>query len=138
MTIRSRKFRGRRTHGRGVKAGRGKGKRGGSGNAGGHKHRWIATVKYVPGHYGVHGFKRPVTAGRGVKSINVGDIERMFPTRVGKGDLSGKEVDLEAAGIQKLLGSGRISVPVVIRVARASPRARAKVEAAGGKVIQPE
>ena len=44
------KHRGRcRTHGRGHKAGRGAGKRGGRGNAGMNKHRVMTRIKYMPG-----------------------------------------------------------------------------------------
>ena len=48
------KHRGRcRTHGRGHKAGRGAGKRGGRGNAGMNKHRVMTRIKYMPGHWGI-------------------------------------------------------------------------------------
>ncbi len=40
MPSRTRKFRGLRTHGRGIKAGRGAGKQGGRGNAGLHKYKF--------------------------------------------------------------------------------------------------
>jgi large subunit ribosomal protein L15 len=59
MVSKTRRFRGSRTHGRGHKAGRGKGKRGGFGNAGLHKHKFKWMVKYDPDHFGRHGFKRP-------------------------------------------------------------------------------
>ena len=57
MGKKAQKHRGRcRTHGRGHKAGRGAGKRGGRGNAGLNKHRVMTRVKYMPGHWGMHGF----------------------------------------------------------------------------------
>ena len=59
MVSKTSKYRGGRTHGRGRKAGRGAGLRGGRGNAGLHKHKWISTVKYSPEHFGRRGFKRP-------------------------------------------------------------------------------
>src|SRR5438477_64347 len=67
MVSRTRKLRGSRTHGRGKKHGRGAGGRGGTGNAGLHKHKFKSMIKYDPEHFGRHGFTRhaqmhPVTA----------------------------------------------------------------------------
>jgi len=141
MPIRSKKFRGRRTHGQGIKASRGKGKRGGHGNAGGHKHKWIGVVQYAPDHFGVHGFKRPKAVQREVKAINVGDLERIIPDLVNKGSAKaagkGYDVDLDAAGFDKLLGTGRVTMPLNVKVASASEHAKDKVGAAGGKVLEP-
>ena len=59
MGTKANKHRGRnRYHGRGKKAGRGAGKRGGRGNAGMNKHRVMTRIKYMPGHWGMHGFNR--------------------------------------------------------------------------------
>jgi len=44
-------------------------------------------------------------------------------------------VDLNNLGLQKLLGSGQISTPMVIQVDTATARAVEKVKAAGGEVI---
>ncbi|HEX2065989.1 MAG TPA: uL15m family ribosomal protein, partial [Candidatus Thermoplasmatota archaeon] len=60
------------------------------------------------------------------ETVNVGDLAVRFP---GQG-----EIDLEAAGIGKLLGSGSIGHKVVVRVDQASPGAIEKVQAAGGQV----
>jgi large subunit ribosomal protein L15 len=54
----TKKFRGSRTHGRGKKAGRGAGLRGGRGNAGLLKHRYMYMIKNMPNHFGKQGFKR--------------------------------------------------------------------------------
>ena len=43
----------------GKKSGRGAGKHGGTGNAGLHKHKVMHMLKYMPDHFGRHGFKRP-------------------------------------------------------------------------------
>ena len=45
MVSKTDKYRGSRTHGRGKKAGRGAGKRGGKGNAGLLKHKYISIIK---------------------------------------------------------------------------------------------
>jgi ribosomal protein L15 len=46
-------------------------------------------------------------------------------------------VDLTKAGVDKLLGSGRVPIPLTINVASASDKAIAKVAGAGGAVNLP-
>jgi large subunit ribosomal protein L15 len=137
---RTEKHRGSRTHGRGKKAGRGAGKRGGRGNAGLHKHKYITTVKYDPAHFGRYGFKRPKRPSeKALKTINVGQLEERLESFIKKGTAkrvgSGFEVDLSSAGIDKLLGSGKIQKSLQIKVEGASQLAISKVESAGGKVV---
>ena len=47
-------------------------------------------------------------------------------------------VDLTGMGVDKLLGSGRIGTPVAIKVAEASAKAKEKLKAAGGELIEEE
>ena len=67
--------------------------------------------------------------------INLKDLERIGP----RGNL--ELMDLKEAGLVKqgfdgvkVLGEGNLSFPVVLKVHGASKTARAKIEAAGGKV----
>jgi large subunit ribosomal protein L15 len=132
------KHRGSRTHGRGKKAGRGHGKRGGVGAAGGHKHKWIATLKYDRDHYGQKGkgFKRPQSVVGQPVTINVSQLRLVKERLIKKGvEEGGKELDLTALGYDKLLGSGACQGAWEVKVDEATPRAIEKVEAAGGKVI---
>ncbi len=136
MPSRTSKFRGSRNHGRGFKAGRGHGKRGGSGNAGGHKHHWIRVVKYHPLHFGVHGFKRPPEIVVEEKAINVQQVEESLARLLSDGHAKaagGKvDVDLGAAGYDKLLGGGRVTRTLSIKVGKFVKRAQEKVERVGG------
>jgi len=126
MVSRTNKFRGRsRYHGRGKKAGRGAGKRGGRGNAGLNKHKVMTRLKYMPGHWGMHGFNRHPGLRVVNASINLGKV-----AEIAEGD----SINLTEIGFDKLLGRGTISRPLVITVKEASSRAIEKVEAAGGKV----
>ena len=126
MVSRTNKFRGRsRYHGRGKKAGRGAGLRGGRGNAGINKHRLMTRLKYMPGHWGMHGFNRHPK----LRNVNV-SINLMQVSQMAEGD----SIDLTEMGYDKLLGSGRIDRALNILVASASARAIEKVEAAGGSV----
>jgi large subunit ribosomal protein L15 len=139
---RTRKKRGQRTHGRGQKAGRGKGKRGGSGNAGLLKHKWKWVVKYDPDHFGSYGFKRHAASPGTTRAINLetlenaldGFVEQGVAKKVGKG----YRVNLQAAGYAKLLGRGTVGVPLTVVVPVATPKAVQKVEAAGGQVVPRE
>jgi large subunit ribosomal protein L15 len=142
MRHRTEKYRGRRTHGRGKKAGRGAGLRGGKGNAGLHKHKYIYTVKYDPYHFGRYGFKRHASLIEEKVTINVGNLQTELPKYLeygmAKKEAGGIVIDLTQSKYNKLLGGGNIKTPVTIRVHEATAIARQKVEAAGGKVETPE
>lgn len=140
MVSRTRKLRGSRTHGRGKKHGRGAGGRGGTGNAGLHKHKFKWMIKYDPEHFGRHGFTRHAQI-RETIAIDLEDLARRLGELEAAGhaakDNSRINVDLTAAGIDKLLGSGRVGVPMRITVAKASDAAVSKVAGAGGEVVLP-
>jgi large subunit ribosomal protein L15 len=126
MVSRTNKFRGRsRYHGRGKKAGRGAGKRGGRGNAGLNKHKVMTRLKYMPGHWGMHGFNRHPGLRVVNASINIGEVSERA---------EGDSIDLTEMGYDKLLGRGSIDRALEITVREASARAIEKVEAAGGSI----
>ncbi len=130
MPSRTNKFRGRsRYHGRGKKAGRGAGKRGGRGNAGLNKHRVMTRIKYMPGHWGMHGFNRDPSLRNVHVTVNVSQLSDLAEDGA---------VDLGSMGIDKLLGSGQISEAISVTVDHASARAVEKVEAAGGSITLSE
>lgn len=139
MVSKTSKFRGSRTHGRGKKAGRGAGLRGGRGNAGLHKHKWIHTVKYLPDHFGHYGFKRPQSVVRQKVTMNLSEVEESLLALSKEGAATQKDgkwtVDLTKVGVDKLLGSGRIGKPVTVKVAEASAKAKERLEKAGGKLV---
>ena len=118
------------THGRGKKGGRGAGLRGGRGNAGLMKHRHMYMTKYMPDHFGHHGFKRPQSILKRDVTINVGKLDKEFSGK--------KEIDLTKEGYDKLLGGGVISTKLKIKVEKASQNAIDKIEGQGGQVILPE
>ncbi len=141
MPSRTKKLRGSRTHGRGKKHGRGAGGRGGHGNAGLHKHKFKSMVKYDPMHFGRHGFTRHALT-HDTEAINLEQLVARVPEFEAQGHAkkagAGFEIDLTAAGIDKLLGGGHVGSALTIKVAQASEQARAKVQEAGGQVILPE
>ena len=132
MPSRTRKFRGLRTHGRGIKAGRGAGKQGGRGNAGLHKYKFKSMLIYAPDHFGRHGFKRPPGTTHEPAALNVGELESFVPLLRAAGALTleGETfvADLAKAGVERLLGGGKPLRPWKVYVAHASEHARTKVK----------
>ena len=126
MPSRTNKFRGSRYHGRGKKAGRGAGLRGGRGLAGIGKHRLMTRIKYMPGHWGMHGFNRHPSLRKVHLTANVSELSDM----AGDSD----SIDMADHIIDKLLGGGQIKRALSVTVEHASARAVQKVEAAGGSV----
>jgi len=108
--------------------------------AGLHKHKFKWMIKYDPEHFGPRGFFRHAQP-RPTNSIDLEDLAH----RIGEFEAAGHakkddsriNVDLTAAGIDKLLGSGRVTIAMRITVAKASPAAVAKVSGAGGEVVLP-
>jgi large subunit ribosomal protein L15 len=131
MPSRTRKFRGSRTHGRGIKAGRGAGKQGGRGNAGLHKYKFKSMLIYAPNHFGRHGFQRPDEATEQPVSVNVGDLERIVPVLTAAKALTtrgeARTADLSKIGVDRLLGAGEAVGTWSIYVAHATKHAREKV-----------
>jgi len=132
MPSRTRKFRGLRTHGRGIKAGRGAGKQGGRGNAGLHKYKFKSMLIYAPDHFGRHGFVRPDAVAERPTALNVGDLAGFVPVLEAAGALSREGeayvADLAKAGVDRLLGGGSTDRTWKVKVPYASRHAREKVE----------
>ena len=113
---------------------RGAGSRGGRGMAGSNKQKWSYVSKYMPDHFGRSGFKRPLKMLHDDKTINIADLNRM----VNDGAIQSTDkkyiIDLTAMGYDKLLGSGKVTHPLEIKVAKSSKSAIEKIQTAGGKV----
>ena len=126
----SRRYRGSRTHGYGqIGQHRHSGSRGGHGNAGLHKHKWSWMIINDPDHFGRDPF-RPPGYPKVETWLNVGDLDS-----IAKGSAV---LDLKSMGYQRLLGSGSVQGSYTITVESFTKRAKAKVEAAGGKVAAGE
>jgi len=74
----------------------------------------------------MHGFNRDPGLRTVYVTCNVSDLERMA---------DGKDsIDLTEMGIDKLLGSGRISTALTVTVEEWSAKAAEKISAAGGSI----
>ncbi|MFH1682383.1 MAG: uL15m family ribosomal protein [Candidatus Woesearchaeota archaeon] len=125
------KYRGSTTHGGGHrKKRRGAGNRGGRGRAGRGKKGKAKKQMYEP--MGKHGFAS-IKANIKIKTLNLSQLEVM----VKKNLIQEKEgmLDLGSLGYQKLLGTGKTSLKLKIKIDSCSQKAKEKIEAAGGAVI---
>lgn len=133
------KNRGSRSHGRGIKHGRGAGERGGRGNAGLGKHKWKSLAKDDPDYFGPKGFTRPQKLVEEDEVINIYQVEEMLDQLIELGfaieEDSGYEIDLDGAGFDKLLSRGKPTKEMKIKVSNTSKRAEEKIEDAGGELI---
>ncbi len=139
MTVRvskkSRKMRGSRTMGWGLRGQhRDRGTEGGR-QIGMSKDKWSWVVKYAKDWYGKHGFVNPTSVKLNTITLRQLD-EAIRSEKVKLEERDGKKVvNLSSYGYDKLLGGGSLSFPLVIEVAKASEGAKAKVSKIGGQVI---
>lgn len=108
-------------------------------NPGRHKALWSYVIKYDPDYYSKTGFTSPKSfrLRHRVNIINVGALDGLaekFAVEQAKGKML---VDLENLGYSKLLGSGKITKPLVVKVPSFSESAAEKVKEAGGEILSP-
>jgi large subunit ribosomal protein L15 len=132
------KFRGSRTCGGGThKNRRGAGNRGGRGRAGHRDHRFSHYLLYGEIHNGKHGFVNQTS--RREKTLSVGVLDQMAETLVDEGRASREGdaivINAEQIGIDKILGSGKVTQKMNISARSFSEQAKVKIEALGGQVL---
>jgi large subunit ribosomal protein L15 len=130
-----RKKRGSRTHGYG-RVGQHR-KRGSKGyrKPGRHKAGWSYVLRYEPDYFGKKGFTSPKSLKHKENIINVkklDEIAEQFPTEKKEDKVL---IDLESLGYTKLLGTGKVTKTLVIKVASCSKSAAEKIKEAGGQVL---
>jgi large subunit ribosomal protein L15 len=135
-----RKQRGSRFHGWGTSGQhRESGMLGGHGNAGLLRGKKSALIRY-----GSQAKRKGLLPKLGTKQrplTNVGQLEDMLANpecaRAVSEHEGKKLLDLGSLGYTKLLGSGKVQVPIRVRVGKFSKSALAKIEAAGGRIEKP-
>jgi len=138
---RVKKIRGTRTCGGGShKKRRGKGSKGGKGNAGSFSRHFVRSLK-AGIRKGKQGFVRhhPLAL-REKRTVNVGELEEMLPELLKTGKAELREdgsvfVDADALRIDKILGGGKVQTRMVVKAKEISSTAREKIEQAGGECI---
>jgi len=133
-------MRGSRTHGYGQIGQHRKGGSKGGRKAGRHKHGWTYVIKHEPNYFGKKGFTSQKSLSRKTNTINVGELEELADRLAVEKKLErkGKKVllDLDKRGYEKLLGMGKITKPILIKVGAHSEAAAKKVEEAGGQILK--
>jgi large subunit ribosomal protein L15 len=127
-----RRQRGSHTHGWGSKKKhRGSGSRGGKGKAGLFAQKKSYVIVHEPERYGSRGFKVPAAIKRKnvIRVINLKEVDALAEKK------GLKEIDVSEFGYQKVLGSGKLSIPLIVKAEIITEKAKAKIEKAGGKAI---
>ena len=131
------KYRGSRTCGGGThKNRRGAGNRGGRGRAGINAHHFVKWYKEMGGPvFGKDGFSN--SSQTTVTVIDVGIIDQIIPSLLAQG-IAKNEGDIilintADMGIEKVLGSGKVTKKMNISAQAFSESAKAKIEKMGGK-----
>ena len=132
-----RKKRGSRTHGYGQV---GQHRKGTKGKAGLHKHRWTYVIKYEPDYFEKRGFTSQKAISRKTNVINVGELDELAHKLAAEKKLERKQkktfLDLAKLGYDKLLGTGKITKPMLVKVVAHSEAAAKKIDEAGGQILK--
>lgn len=101
--------------------------------------KWTWTIKYAPDRLGKRGFHRPKAVQYIPKVINLNDIDENFELFKDAGIIyeeDGKLVfDATALGVDKILGTGKLTRALVVKAYYVTPKAEEKIKAAGGEVL---
>jgi large subunit ribosomal protein L15 len=133
------KYRGSRTCGGGThKNRRGAGNRGGRGRAGINAHHFVKWYMEMGRPvFGKNGFCNQTATD--VTTIDVGILDQIVPSLLAQGiaKQDGDTIVINAAdmGIEKVLGSGRVTKKFSISASAFSETAKAKIEKMGGKAL---
>lgn len=97
-------------------------------------------IKHEPKYFGKKGFTSPRSLKSEINVINVGQLNELLDKLSTEKQLRKKEskpfLDLEKLGYHKLLGAGKITQAVTIKVPSYSEGAARKVKEAGGQILQ--
>jgi large subunit ribosomal protein L15 len=129
-----RKKRGSRTQGYGRVGQHRKSGSKGMRKAGRHKHGWSYVVRYEPDYFGKKGFTSPKSLRRKENTINLGKLDEIAEKIAIKKEEGKIFVDLEKHGYTKLLGTGKVTKPMIVKVSSFSKLAAEKIKEVGGKV----
>jgi len=103
--------------------------------AGRHKHKWSYVLRYELGYFGKQGFTSPKSLRQRINAVNVGRLDELAEKSAVENEKGKLFIDLESLGYNKLLGTGKITKPLSIKVSSCSKSAIEKVQQAGGQVL---
>ena len=135
----SRKLRGSRTFGYGRQGQHRKTSQRGERKAGRHKGGWTHVLRYEPNYWGKRGFRSIQSLHRKTNSINVGILGMLAEKLEAQSQLQLKDekilLDLDELGYTKLLGTGNVTGPMLLKISAYSASAAKKIEESGGQIL---
>jgi large subunit ribosomal protein L15 len=105
--------------------------------SGRHKHLWSWVLRYEPDYFGYKGFVSPKQKRlKSIRCINLKELEEMA-LKVAAESKSREKIfiDLEEMGYMKLLGEGKITLPVTVKVPLYTEAALRKIREVGGEIV---
>jgi len=130
-----RKKRGSRTQGYGRVGQHRKSGSKGYRKAGRHKHGWSYVIRYEPKYFEKKGFTSPKSLRQKENIINVGKLDEIAEKISTSKEKDKILIDLEKLGYTKLLGTGKVTKPLIVKVASYSKSAAEKIKEAGGQIL---
>jgi large subunit ribosomal protein L15 len=95
-----------------------------------HKQGWSYVTTYEPDYFGKHGFTSRQSKTRNTNVINLTRLETLATTLPNE-----QVIDLTSMGFAKLLGTGKATKALTVKVQSASKSAAEKISQAGGKLL---
>jgi large subunit ribosomal protein L15 len=100
-----------------------------------HKAKWSYVLRYEPDYFGKHGFTSPKSLRHETKAVNVGKLDELAERFSVENENGKLLVDLKSLGFTKLLGTGKITKPLIVKIASCSKSAAEKVKQASGQIL---
>jgi large subunit ribosomal protein L15 len=95
-----------------------------------HKQGWSYVTTYEPNYFGKNGFTSRQSKTRNTSVINLTQLEQLAAKAPDE-----QVIDLTSMGYAKLLGSGKATKPLTVKVQSASKSAAEKIAQAGGRLL---
>lgn len=97
-------------------------------------------IKHEPEYFGKKGFTSPKSLKGEINVINVGQLDELADKLSIEKQLEKKKgkpfLDLEKLGYHKLLGAGKVTQAITVKVPSFSEGAARKIKEAGGQILQ--
>src|SRR3972149_1393562 len=88
--------------------------------AGRHKQLWSYVTTYEPDYFGKHGFTSPQSLRRNTNVINIARLDMLVSPLPATEEQGTPVIDLTSLGYAKLLGTGKITKPLTVKVSSCS------------------
>jgi large subunit ribosomal protein L15 len=100
-----------------------------------HKAGWSWVQRYDPDYFGKNGFTSPKSLRQKIIVVNVRELDELAEKHSVEKEKGKLFIDLESLGFSKLLGTGKVTKPLTVKVSACSKSAAEKIMEAGGQVL---